>query len=132
MISGLITLFALGIIENPLLNTEPVRGPVIFSTLLLGYLLPALAAIVLARTARGVRPQWYVTGAAMLAVLLLFGYVTLEVRHAFQGEQLFLGRPTGAPEIVQRCGASFVLVFGLWLVRGPRGRLASLVSSAVV
>ena len=66
---------------------EPVRGPVVFSTLLLAYLLPALAAIVLARTARGVRPHWYVTGAAVLALLLLFGYVTLEVRHAFQGER---------------------------------------------
>ena len=67
VISGLVTLFGLGIIQNPLFNIEPVRGPVIFSTLLLAYLLPALAAIVLARTARGVRPQWFVTGAAMLA-----------------------------------------------------------------
>ncbi len=86
VISGLITLFGLGVIENPLLSRDLVRGPVVFSSLLLAYLLPALAAIVLARTARGVRPQWYVTGAAVLALVLLFGYVTLEVRHAFQGE----------------------------------------------
>ena len=131
VISGLITLFALGIIENPLFNTEPVRGPVIFSTLLLGYLLPALAAIVLARTARGVRPQWYLTGAAVLAVLLLFGYVTLEVRHAFQGEQLSINHPTSAPEVWSYSVAWLVLglaFLGYGLVRGSKeARLASLV-----
>ena len=42
-------------------------GPVVFSSLLLAYLLPGLAAVLLARTARGVRPDWYVTGAAVLA-----------------------------------------------------------------
>ena len=68
--------------------SDPVRGPVVFSSLLLAYLLPGLAAIVLARIARGVRPAWYVNGISALAVLLVFGYVTLEVRHAFQGERL--------------------------------------------
>ncbi|NJO23918.1 MAG: DUF2339 domain-containing protein [Sphingomonadales bacterium] len=99
VISALITLFGLGVVENPLLSHQSVRGPVVFSSLLLAYLLPALAAIVLARIARGVRPGWYVTGAAVLALLLLFGYVTLEVRHAFQGELLTIWQSTGAPEI---------------------------------
>ena len=57
-----------------------------FSSLLLAYLLPGLAAVLLARASRGVRPDWYVMGAAVLAMLLLFGYVTLEVRHVFQGD----------------------------------------------
>ena len=130
VISGLVTLFGLGVVENPLFNIEPVRGPVIFSTLLLAYLLPALAAIALARTARGVRPHWYVTGAAVLALLLLFGYVTLEVRHAFQGERLTLWqKSTGAPEIwsysVAWLGLGLAFLgYGLW--RGSKeARLAS-------
>jgi uncharacterized membrane protein len=129
VISGLVTLFGLGVMENPLFTTDPVRGPVIFSSLLLGYLLPALAAIVLARTARGVRPDWYVTGAAVLAVLLLFGYVTLEVRHAFQGERLTLWQATGAPEVWSYSAAWLALgltFLGYGLLRGSKeARLAS-------
>ncbi|MBX9591043.1 MAG: DUF2339 domain-containing protein [Hyphomonadaceae bacterium] len=129
VISGLVTLFGLGVIENPLFTVEPVRGPVIFSTLLLAYLLPALAAIVLARTARGVRPSWYVAGAAVLALLLLFGYVTLEVRHAFQGERLTLWQMTGAPEVWSYSVAWLALglaCLGYGLVRGSKeARMAS-------
>lgn len=129
VISGLITLFGLGVVENPLLSHQSVRGPVVFSSLLLAYLLPALAAIVLARTARGVRPDWYVTGAAVLALVLLFGYVTLEVRHAFQGELLTIWQSTGAPEIwsysVAWLGLGLAFLgYGLW--RGSKeARLAS-------
>jgi uncharacterized membrane protein len=129
VISGLVTLFGLGVIENPLISRDLVRGPVIFSSLLLAYLLPALAAIVLARTARGVRPQWYVTGAAVLALALLFGYVTLEVRHSFQGETLTIWQPTGAPEIwsysVAWLGLGLAFL-GYGLLRGSKeARLAS-------
>jgi uncharacterized membrane protein len=129
VISGFVTLFGLGVIENPLISRDVVRGPVAFSSLLLAYLLPALAAIVLARTARGVRPQWYVTGAAVLALALLFGYVTLEVRHAFQGQTLTIWQPTGAPEIwsysVAWLGLGLAFL-GYGLLRGSKeARLAS-------
>jgi uncharacterized membrane protein len=129
VISGLVTLFGLGVIENPLISRDLVRGPVVFSSLLLAYLLPALAGIVLARTARGVRPQWYVTGAAVLALALLFGYVTLEVRHAFQGQSLTIWQSTGAPEIwsysVAWLGLGLAFL-GYGLLRGSKeARLAS-------
>ena len=129
VISGLVTLFGLGVIENPLISRDLVRGPVVFSSLLLAYLLPALVAIVLARTARGVRPQWYVTGAAVLALALLFGYVTLEVRHAFQGQSLTIWQSTGAPEIwsysVAWLGLGLAFL-GYGLLRGSKeARLAS-------
>lgn len=129
VIAGLVTLFGLGVVENPLLSAQSVRGPVVFSSLLLAYLLPAVAAIVLARISRGVRPNWYVTGAAVLALLLLFGYVTLEVRHAFQGEKISLWQSTGAPEIwsysVAWLGLGLAFLgYGLW--RGSKeARLAS-------
>ena len=106
-----------------------MRGPVVFNPLLVGYLLPGVGAIVLTRISRGVRPAWYVSGTAALALLLLFGYVTLEVRHAFQGEQLSISQSTSAPEVWSysvawlALGLAF-LFYGLW--RGStEARLAS-------
>ena len=131
VVSAAVILVGLGLVQNPLFGGDPVRGPVVFSSLLLAYLLPALAAIVLSRIARGVRPVWYVTGAAMLALLMLFGYVTLEVRHAFQGEHLSIWQSTSAPEVWSysvawlALGLAF-LFYGLW--RGStEARLASAV-----
>lgn len=98
VLSGLLILLGLGLAHNPLLSAERVTGPLIFSSLLLAYLLPALAATALARAARPHRPQWYVTGIAVLALLLVFAYVTLEVRHVFHGERLSWYRATTAPE----------------------------------
>lgn len=86
--SALIVALSLGLFANPLLSGEVVKGPAVFSSLLLAYLLPGLAAVWLARTARGVRPEWYVAGAALAAIALCFGYVTLEVRHVFKGERI--------------------------------------------
>jgi uncharacterized membrane protein len=99
VVSAAVILVGLGLVENPLFTAEAVRGPVVFSSLLIAYLLPALAAVAVARIARGVRPTWYVRGAAMLALILVFCYVTLTVRHAFQGERLSLWRESGAPEV---------------------------------
>lgn len=98
VLSALIIAFGLGVAANPLLHSEPVAGRTVFSSLLLGYLLPGLAAMLLARAARPYRPYWYVTGLAVLSALLIFGYVTLEVRHAFQGALITFWRPTSAPE----------------------------------
>ena len=128
----------LGLVENPLLTTDPVRGPVIFSTLLPAYLVPGLAAVVLVRLARGVRPDWYVTGAAALALALVFGYVTLEVRHAFQGETLSIAQGASAPEVWSysvawlALGVAFLL-YGLWRgVTEPRLASAALVVLSVL
>jgi uncharacterized membrane protein len=121
----------LGLLENPLLTADPVRGPVGLSSLVPAYLVPGIAAVALVRLARGARPDWYVTGAAALALALVFGFVTLEVRHAFQGETLTLGRGASAPEVWTysvvwlALGVAFLL-YGLW--RGAtEPRLASAV-----
>ena len=73
---------------NPLLTGESVGTGHVFNLLLPGYLLPALGAAWVAAAARPVRPRWYVLLIAALALLLSFAYVTLMVRHAFQGERL--------------------------------------------
>jgi uncharacterized membrane protein len=135
VISAAEVFIGLGLVYNPLFREDPVRGPIIFNSLLLAYLLPGLAAIVLARLARAAqRPGWFVTGAAVLALFLLFGYVTLAVRHAFQGERLSIWQSTSAPEVWTysiawlALGLAF-LFYGLW--RGStEARLAS--AAAVV
>jgi uncharacterized membrane protein len=128
-ISAFLVLFGLGLLENPLLNADPVRGVTVFSSLMLAYLLPGLMATLTARHARGVRPRWYVTGMAVLAGLLLFTYVTLEVRHAFHGEDIGLLRHTSSPEVWTYSAAWLALglvflAYGIW--RGSReARMAS-------
>jgi uncharacterized membrane protein len=129
VVSAAVTLVGLGLLENPLFTSEPVRGPVVLSSLLIAYLLPGLAAVVVARIARGVRPAWYVRGAAGLALLLAFGYVSLEVRHAFQGERLSIWRGADAPEVWSYSVAWLALglaFLGYGLLRGSiEARLAS-------
>ena len=129
VLSAVFIVFGLGIVENPLLNSEPIRGVPVFSSLLLAYLVPGLAAVLLARASRGLRPSWYVTGAAVLAMLLLFGYVTLEVRHLFQGPVIAIWKPASQPEIWSYSAAWLALglaFLAYGIVRGTREpRLAS-------
>jgi uncharacterized membrane protein len=124
-----IVVLGLGLFDNPLFDGDSVKGPAVFSTLLLAYLLPGLAAIVLARTARGVRPAWYVTGAALLAIGLMFGYVTLEVRHIFQGERIGFLQSTDSAELWAYSAGWLLLglaFLAYGVVRGSReARLAS-------
>jgi uncharacterized membrane protein len=120
--------FGLAITENPLLTDEQVAGGAVFSSLLLAYLLPGLSAAVLARASRGIRPFWYVTGAAVLALLLMLAYVTLEVRHIFQGAHL-AWRSAGAAEVWAYSAAWLLLgllflAYGIWR-RAQEARLAS-------
>ena len=98
VIAALVALIGLGLVENPLFSRDVVGGRPGFSSLTIAYLLPGLMAVLVARAARGVRPAWYVNGTAALAVLLIVGYVSLEVRHAFQGDVLSWWRPTGGAE----------------------------------
>lgn len=133
LIFGVISAFTVAggllLVENPFLTHSAVRGPTVFSSLMLAYLLPGLMAALIARHARGVRPQWYVTGATILAGLLLFAYVTLEVRHAFQGDGIDFMRSTSSAEVWTYSAAWLVLglvflAYGIW--RGSReARMAS-------
>ena len=138
VIAALLTVFGLGLAENPLFTREPVAGGPVVSSLLIAYLLPGLMAVLVARSGSGVRPGWYVTGAAAMAVLLIFGYVTLEVRHIFQGPLIGLFRDTGGAEHWTYSFAWLMLGliflgYGLWRGSTPaRFASAVLVVLAVV
>ena len=57
-------------------------------------------------------------------MLLLFGYVTLEVRHVFQGDVIAIWKPTSAAEVWSYSAAWLALglaflAYGVW--RGSQG-----------
>src|SRR5690606_32823400 len=92
-----ISALGLGLFANPLFvaRANPVEGGAIFNGLLLAYLLPGLMALLIGRLADGLRPAWYVMMLRVLAVALMFGYITLQTRRAFQGAYIHLLRRTG-------------------------------------
>jgi uncharacterized membrane protein len=67
----------LGFAGNPLFTVRGIEGGRFINALLLGYLLPAILALILARVSEGVRPYWYGLMAKACAIALTFGYVTL-------------------------------------------------------
>jgi uncharacterized membrane protein len=76
------------LVDNPLFSARSVGHTMIFDVLSLAYLLPALiyVAIVLLRLG----PRWLRLAARILAAGLAFVWLSLEVRHAFQGEDIAL------------------------------------------
>jgi uncharacterized membrane protein len=87
----------LALAENPVLTGEPVGGRII-NLILLGYGLPAILAAVLAVVSRGARPQAYSALAAVTAVALALGYLSLEVRRVYRGAVLTHGPMTDAEQ----------------------------------
>jgi uncharacterized membrane protein len=98
-LAALTTFAGLLLIENPFFSHDLVRGPAVFSSLMLAYLLPGLAAVVLARSARTHGQAWMMRLAAVLALVLIFAYATLETRHAFQGADIYWWNRTSSPEM---------------------------------
>jgi uncharacterized membrane protein len=98
--AGAIAFAAFGLLfaANPLFNGDLVGGTTVFSSLLPAYLIPGIAALFVARHTRAFRPEWYVRAAGILGVVLIVAYVSLEVRHAFQGPSISLYHATSAPE----------------------------------
>jgi uncharacterized membrane protein len=89
--------FGLAVAENPLFTGEPVGGRYV-NLILLAYGVPAILAAAVALASRGVRPQPYTAAAAVTAVALALGYLSLEVRTLFYGEVLTRGPMTDAEQ----------------------------------
>jgi uncharacterized membrane protein len=97
-IAAAVAFVGLGFDQNPLFSRQAIQGAPWLSSLSIAYLLPGAMAVLAARAARDVRPAWYVILIAMLAVALLLAFVTLEVRHMFQGPVIHWLRRTGGAE----------------------------------
>lgn len=123
------TLFGLLAFENPMLTGSNVGGP-FFNLLLLAYALPAVLALILARSVSGSRPAPYANTIAGAALLLALVYVTLQIRRIYHGPVLTLGATTDAEQYtysVAWLAFGVVLLLGGWLFDSRRARLASAV-----
>jgi uncharacterized membrane protein len=85
VVSALLAVFSLALWTNPYFDQRPVLGGRWLNSLLLGYALPGLSAGVFAHLCRAYRPLWFVRMLRLVALLLVFLYVTLETRRHFQG-----------------------------------------------
>ncbi|MGE3246842.1 MAG: DUF2339 domain-containing protein [Beijerinckiaceae bacterium] len=129
--SAVISIAGIGIAHNPMLALfgGRVEGGLVFNGLLLAFLLPGLMALLLGRMAQGVRPAWYVMGARIVAMALIFGYITAQTRRVFQGPQIGFGRYTTDGEwyaysAVWLAFGIALLAYGLWR-RSVEVRIAS-------
>lgn len=121
IVSALISLFGLGFWHNPYVGifSDHVAGGKFFNGLLLAYLLPGLMALLLGRMADGIRPRWYVMGARIVAMALIFAYLTLQVRRVFQGTAIGFYHNTSDGEwytysAVWLMLGIALLAYGLW------------------
>jgi uncharacterized membrane protein len=90
----------------------------VVNLLSLAYLAPAVFAFLFARELRRSGHRRSAMAAAVYGLVLVFVYLSLEVRRAFHGPVLGVG-PTGDPEfytysVVWLCYALVVLGLGIW------------------
>ncbi|WP_439373807.1 DUF2339 domain-containing protein [Bradyrhizobium sp. DASA03120] len=126
-IAGLISVFGLFILENPLIWRIDVGGAV-FNLLLLGYALPAVLMLLLSYAVVGERGKVYANTIAGGALVFALAYVTLEIRRFYHGPILSTGPTTGAEQYTYSIGwlAFGVVLLGVGiLVNSERARLAS-------
>ena len=84
--------------SNPLWSSDPVGHWPLVNLLSLAYLVPAVFAFLFARELRRSGHSWPAMAAAIYGLVLVFIYISLEVRRAFHGPLLGVG-PTGDPEV---------------------------------
>ncbi|RED37438.1 putative membrane protein [Rhodopseudomonas thermotolerans] len=126
---GLGSVFGLLLWENPTFWATDVGGLVI-NSLLLGYALPAVLALLLSYAVAGMRRPAYGNGFAALALIMGLAYVTLQVQRVYHGPILAYGPTTDAEQYTYSvawliCG---VLLLGAGLLfNSQRARLASAV-----
>jgi uncharacterized membrane protein len=112
----------LGFDQNPAFTGEPVGGPLL-NLILLGYGVPALLAGLLALISRGLRPRAYGITAAIAAVALALGYLTLQVTRLYHGTVLTEGATGDAEQYtysaVWLAFGVALLAAGIWLRSRP-------------
>jgi uncharacterized membrane protein len=133
--AGLVGVFGLLLLENPLLTTVELSGGFI-NLLLLAYALPAILMLLLSYAVVGRRGAIYANTIAAGALIFALTYVTLEVRRFYRGPYLNLmtGTIGGAEQYSYSIAwlAFGVVLLGIGiLVNSQRARLASAVVIAL-
>jgi uncharacterized membrane protein len=125
--AGLVSVFGLLLLENPLVWPINVGG-VLINRILLGYALPAVLALLLSYAVAGRRRAAYGNTIAAGALVLALSYVTLEIRRLYHGPVLTIGMTTGAEQYSYSIAwlAFGVILLGIGIVfNSQRARLAS-------
>jgi uncharacterized membrane protein len=131
--AGLVIVGGLLFWDNPAIWRISIDGAFI-NTLLLGYALPAVLALLLSYAVAGRRPAPYGNTIAAGALVLALSYVTIEIRRLYHGPQLTSGATSGAEQysysIAWLAFGVVLLAIGI-LSNSQRARFASAVVIAL-
>ncbi len=133
VLAGLISIFGILLLENPMITTVYLDGGFI-NLLLLAYALPAVLMLLLSYAVAGQRSVRYANTIAAGALIFALSYIWLEIRRLYHGPNISAG-PTGGAE--QYTYSIAWLVFGVALLgigivaNSERARLASAVVIAL-
>ena len=119
--AAIVAVLGLGLYANPLRVASPVGGGRILNALIIGYLLPAAAAALLARRCRDIGAPRLRLGAMLGAGLLLLAYLVLQLRVLFHGQIIEASLGAGVAEL--GCQTSLFLIGAILLAgRGAATR----------
>jgi uncharacterized membrane protein len=127
ILAGLIAIFGVLILENPMLTWMNIGGHVV-NVLLLAYALPAVLMLLLSYAVAGRRSTAYANTLAAGALVFALAYVTLEIRRLYHGPNLIEGLTGDAEQYtysIAWLGFGVVLLGIGFLVNSERARLAS-------
>ncbi len=100
---------------NPLMTNDSIGAGLIFNQLILAYLLPALLYGLIYVTGNNSRHPLYLAAAGAVALVLVFAYLSLEIRALFQGNGLLgLSQETSDGEMYTY--SAIWLLYGLALL----------------
>jgi uncharacterized membrane protein len=125
--AGLATVFGLLFLDNPAIWPINIGGEFI-NSILLGYAMPAVLALLLSYAMAGRRRAGYANTIAAGALVLALTYVTLEIRRLYHGPVLTSGGTSGAEQYSYSIAwLTFgVALLGIGIVfNSQRARLAS-------
>jgi len=125
--AGLVAVFGLLLLENPLLTTVHLDGAVV-NLLLLAYALPAVLMLLLSYAAAARRGTTYANTIAAGALIFALAYLTLEIRRLYRGPLINLGAIGGAEQYTYSIAwlAFGVVLLGVGIVsNSQRARIAS-------
>jgi uncharacterized membrane protein len=127
LLAGLIGIFGLLVLENPMLSSVRLDGSFV-NLLLLAYALPALLMLLLSYTVAGHRSARYANTIAAAALIFALSYIWLEIRRLYHGPNLIYGPTTAAEQYTYSIAwlAFGVVLLGIGIVvNSQRARLAS-------
>jgi len=127
VLAGLISIFGILLLENPMVTGVYLDGSFI-NLLLLAYALPALLMLLLSYAVAGQRSVRYANTIAAGALIFALSYIWLEIRRLYHGPNVFEGSTSGAEQYTYSIAwlAFGVALLGIGIVvNSERARLAS-------